>query len=220
MADTYTKRPYLREQVYETVRELLLDTMGQLEEPMRLSEEAIASRLGVSRTPVREALVRLGDEGIVQFRPRRGAVLMPVTEHEYREWLGIRTELEGYAARLAALNTTQKDVDRLRELMAPFNRGDADAGPQQYAVANVAFHELLIELSGNALLAKIWKLFGHRQMLGSRTIERLHRARTSLSEHNALIDAIEARDAQLAERLARQHVASLDQDKHAPTSSQ
>jgi len=143
------------------------------------------------------------------MEPRRGALLSPLTLEDYVEWLKLRIELEAFAAREAALNASQRDVDALRALFAPFNEDNVDAHVEAYAKANVDFHAAIVRLAENHLLEKIWKSFGHRGMLKSKTIERLHRARHSLAEHLALIDAIEKRDGALADRLAREHVQGL-----------
>lgn len=202
-------KPSVRSSVYDSVRKILLRLATQIEQPLRIKEEELAKQLGVSRTPVREALLCLSREGVLDFRPQRGAVLLPVTEKQYLEWLQLREELEGFAAREAAMNASQRDVDKLRAIFAPFNDENLDLHSREYAAANVEFHAAVIELAANSLLEKVWRSFGHRDMLGSRTIERLNRARTSLREHLALIDAIELRDASLADRLARQHVHGL-----------
>src|SRR5690606_16177985 len=195
--------------VYESVRAHVLGLVKDLDEPVRVREEELAKMLNVSRTPVREALLRLGQEGILTMEPRRGALLSPLTKQDYVEWLKLRIELEAFAAREAALNASQRDVDALRALFAPFNEDNVDAHVEAYAKANVDFHAAIVRLAENHLLEKIWKSFGHRGMLKSKTIERLHRARHSLAEHLALIDAIEKRDGALADRLAREHVQGL-----------
>jgi len=200
--------------VFENVSALLRDMMQDLAQPVRVREEDLAKKLGVSRTPVREALIRLESVGMVCLRPGRGALLNPVTDEEYLEWLQVRESLEGLAAREAALNASQRDVQRLRAFFLPFMDLDEDACPQDaYGQANVAFHQEVIALARNQLLARVWAAFGHRQTTYRRhTIARLHRFRRSLDEHVAVIAAIERRDAELAESLARQHVRSLHED--------
>lgn len=197
--------------VFEDVSALLRDMMKDITEPVRVREEDLANQLGVSRTPVREALIRLESTGMVHLRPGRGALLTPVTDEEYIEWLQLREQLEGFATREAALNASQRDVERLRALFAPFIGLDEDAfAPVPYGQANVAFHKEIIALANNRLLERVWAAFGHRQTTYRRqTIKRLHRFGTSLREHLAIIDAIERRDAELAEKLARQHVRTL-----------
>lgn len=200
--------------VYEDVSALLRDMMKDITEPVRVREEDLANQLGVSRTPVREALIRLESTGMVHLRPGRGALLTPVTDEEYIEWLQLREQLEGFATREAALNASQRDVQRLRALFAPFIGLEEDTfAPVPYGQANVAFHKEIIALANNRLLERVWAAFGHRQTTFRRqTIKRLHRFSTSLREHLAIIDAIERRDAELAEKLARQHVRTLYDD--------
>ncbi|NYT26066.1 GntR family transcriptional regulator [Alcaligenaceae bacterium] len=199
------------EQVYRTVRDHVLDLVKRIDEPVRIREQELAEKLGVSRTPVRQALLRLGQDGILSLEPRKGAILAPTTTRDYIEWLKLRVELEGFAAREAALNASKRDVDALRAIFAGYNDDtlDQDDKAAGYAAANVEFHAALMSLADNRLLERIWGSFGHRGMLRTRTIARLHRASQSLREHLAMIDAIERRDAALAERLAREHVEGL-----------
>ena len=195
--------------VYESVRAHVLGLVKNIDEPVRVREEELAKMLNVSRTPVREALLRLGQEGILTMEPRRGALLSPLTKQDYIEWLKLRIELEAFAAREAALNASQRDVDALRALFAPFTPDNLDERVSEYAAANVEFHAAIMRLAANSLLEKVWKSFGHRDMLKTKTIERLKRAHESLAEHLAMIDAIEKRDGALADRLAREHVQGL-----------
>ncbi|MHA3904915.1 GntR family transcriptional regulator [Castellaniella sp. WN] len=205
-----TQKNPTAQSVYEDVRTLLGGMMQDITEPVRVREEDLANQLGVSRTPVREALIRLESTGLVSLRPGRGALLSPVTDEEYIEWLQLREMLEGFAAHEAALNASQRDVERLRALFAPFLVESGERDANAYAQANVTFHEEIIALANNRLLEKVWAAFGHRQTTFRRqTIKRLHRGEDSLREHLAMIDAIEQRDAGLAERLARDHVHSL-----------
>ncbi len=199
------------QQVFEAVNAHLVSLRAGITEPVRVREEALAGKLGVSRTPVREALIRLESSGVINMQPGRGAVLMPLTDSDYLEWLQIREQLEGVATREAALNASKRDVDRLRAFFALFQADSlGEAEDVEYAKANVFFHKEIIRLSGNGLLARIWESFGHLQTsFRRRTIAQLHRRGDSLRQHLEIIDAIEARDAERAELLARQHVKHL-----------
>ncbi|WP_419342295.1 GntR family transcriptional regulator [Achromobacter sp. PD1] len=201
--------PTSPDHVYRAVRAHVLALVRDISEPVRVREEELARKLGVSRTPVREALLRLGQEGILTMERHRGALLSPLTHEQYLEWLKLRVELEGFAAREAAMNASQRDVDALRKIFAPFNDENLGVLIDEYSAANVDFHIALIRLASNGLLEKVWELFGHRDMLKTKTIKRLNRGRQSLSDHLALIDAIERRDAAEAERIARSHVEEL-----------
>lgn len=197
--------------VYEAVSAHLNALRSAITEPVRVREEDLANQLGVSRTPVREALIRLDSTGVISLRPGRGALLQPVSDRDYREWLQLREQLEGFAAREAALNASQRDVMALRAIFAPFEEpGVAEAKPAEYSQANVAFHVQVIRLANNHLLERVWASFGHPQTSYRRqTIARLHRSADSLREHLEIIDAIERRDADRAEALARAHVRAL-----------
>ncbi|ALM82812.1 GntR family transcriptional regulator [Bordetella sp. N] len=214
-----------RARVFAAVNEHLKSMREGIKEPVRIGEEALAEQLGVSRTPVREALIRLEGMGMVNLRPGRGALLMPVTDAEYLEWLQIREHLEGLATREAALNASGRDVGQLRAIFAPFlpmrnaaakpgNKKSTETYPDEddeaYNLANVAFHKEIMRLSGNGLLVRIWESFGHRQTSARRqVIARLHRREQSLNDHHAIIDAIHQRDPDAAERLARAHVRAI-----------
>jgi len=200
-----------RARVFDAVNEHLKSLREGLKEPVRIGEEALAEQLGVSRTPVREALIRLESMGMVHLRPGRGALLMPVTDAEYLEWLQIREHLEGLATREAALNASGRDVEQLRAIFAPFMSPSGAADDDEaYALANVAFHKDIMRLSGNGLLVRIWESFGHRQTSARRqVIARLQRREQSLSDHLAIIEAIHQRDPDAAERLARAHVRAI-----------
>ncbi|MGO2579100.1 MAG: GntR family transcriptional regulator [Halomonas sp.] len=197
--------------VFDDVSALLRKRMKGITEPVRIREGELASQLGVSRTPVREALIRLESTGMVSLQPGKGALLCPVTDKDYVEWLQLREQLEGFATREAALNASQRDVERLRAIFEPFmTEGGAEAEQDAYGKANVSFHKEIIKLANNRLLNRVWDAFGHTQTTYRRqTIKRLHRSSNSLREHLAIIDAIEQRDAGLAETLAKEHVRAL-----------
>lgn len=215
---TYTKimsmsriapRPYLRDEVYIALKARLAELAADLTVPVRVREEELAEALGVSRTPVREAMRRLELEGVITVQPRRGARLMPTSLPGYLEWLAIREMLEGLAAREVALDGAADVAQRLRAVFAGFDAAAIAARPADYAAANAAFHALLIKESRNQLLERTWQSFGHLKMAGLRFIERLNRGPQSLGEHHDIIDAIAARDPDRAEALARLHIRRL-----------
>lgn len=198
--------------VFDNVNELLSNMRQEITEPVRVREEELAERLGVSRTPVREALIRLESTGMISLRPGKGALLLPITDEDYIEWLQLREVLEGFAAHEATLNASQRDVERLQGIFQPFVNPDTNQKLDDvaYAQANVNFHKEIIALAKNNLLEKVWSAFGHRTISHRRkTIQRLHRREDSLKEHLQMIDAIASRDASLAEKLAREHVRKI-----------
>ena len=136
-------RPYLRDEVYAALKLLLSARAVGIDVPVRVREEELAAELGVSRTPVREAMRRLEQEGLVSFQPRRGARLMPTSLPEYLEWLSIREVLEGLAAREVAANGAADVADPggllpdrySRRRSAAAARGDGAYLPSQRGAA-------------------------------------------------------------------------------------
>lgn len=198
--------------IFDNVNELLSNMRQDITEPIRVREEELAERLGVSRTPVREALIRLESTGMISLRPGKGALLLPITDEDYIEWLQLREILEGFAAHEATLNASQRDVERLMSIFQPFLDPVSNAKQEDsaYAQANVNFHKEIIALAKNSLLERVWSAFGHRTISHRRkTIQKLHRREDSLKEHMEMIEAIANRDAVLAEKLAREHVRKI-----------
>lgn len=202
-------RPYLREDVYQWVRKHVAELASRIAEPVSLREADLARRLGVSRTPVREALNRLQQEGLLEFEPHRGAKVYPPSEEEYLCWLEIREVMEGSAARRAAERATPEAVAELRRLCDVFEDADPEADPARYFEANARFHNLILEQSGASILVRLGRAYDYFASGRHRATQHLGRLRHSLDEHRELADAIERGDGKLAERLAREHVRNL-----------
>lgn len=195
----------LRERVFEHLRDEILS--GVLEPGAELHEVPVAAALGISRGPLREALGRLAAEGLVTITPRRGAVVTKLTSSEFIEAYQVREALESFAVRLAVPRLTEADRTRLHELadtMADHVRNeDVDA----FFEANLRFHELFVRASGNRRLQLM-----HAQLIGqiSRLMRRSHELRggmeQSISEHRAILDAVDAGDAALAGKLLEEHI--------------
>lgn len=180
----------------------------------RLDERHLSDELGVSRTPIREALCRLENEGFVHTIPRRGAFVARKTKKEVLEMITVWAALESMAARLVTENATAEEIATLREMFSSYGRdGAARARIDEYSETNVSFHQALFRLSRCALLSKITEnLFLHMRSIRMRTIAEKDRATRSIIDHMSIIEALEARDTELAERLVRQH--TLDLGRH------
>jgi DNA-binding GntR family transcriptional regulator len=180
-------------------------------DPIRLDERELSERLGVSRTPIREAIAMLEREGFVKTLPRRGIHVVRKTKREIIEMIQAWAALESMAARLIARNASDAEITELRALFDSFT--DAHAASHrvdEYSTANIAFHQCLIRLSGSPLLVDLTNnLFLHVRAIRHRTIFEHDRARRSIEEHMGIIEALEARDAELAERLVREHTLRL-----------
>ncbi len=182
---------------------------------IRLDERRLSEGLGVSRTPIREAMTLLEREGFVRTRPRRGIFVVRKTKREIVEMITVMAALESMAARLAAERATAAEIAGLHQLMDRFRTGprqDKAGGERldEYSDANIAFHQAIIKMSGCALLAEMTEnLFIHMRAIRKITIHQDNRAARSIVDHMRIIEALEGRDPELAERLAREHTLGL-----------
>jgi len=177
---------------------------------IRLDERRLSEGLGVSRTPIREAMTLLEQEGFVRTRPRRGIFVVRKTKREIVEMITVMAALESMAARLASERATADDIAQLHGLMDEFQNGNDGARLDEYSDANIAFHQAIIKMSGCALLGEMTEnLFIHMRAIRKITIHQDNRAARSIVDHMRIIEAIERHDAELAERLAREHTLGL-----------
>jgi DNA-binding GntR family transcriptional regulator len=177
---------------------------------IRLDERRLSEGLGVSRTPIREAMTLLEQEGFVRTRPRRGIFVVRKTKREIVEMITVMAALESMAARLAAERGSAADIARLHGLMDEFQNGNSGAWLAEYSDVNIAFHQAIIRMSGCGLLAGMTEnLFIHMRAIRKITIHQDNRAARSITDHMRIIEALEHRDAELAERLAREHTLGL-----------
>jgi DNA-binding GntR family transcriptional regulator len=179
-------------------------------EEIRLDERRLSEELGVSRTPIREAMTLLEQEGFVRTRPRRGVFVVRKTKREIVEIITVMAALESMAARLAAGRASDADIAELHALMDDFRNGNSGERLAEYSDANIAFHQAIIKMSGCALLAEMTEnLFIHMRAIRKITIHQENRAARSISDHLRIIEALERRNPELAERLAREHALGL-----------
>ncbi len=200
-----------RREAYAALKRAItaMDIYGHAQE-IRLDERRLSQGLGVSRTPIREAMTLLEQEGFVRTRPRRGIFVVRKSKREIVEMITVMAGLESMAARLAAERAADADIAGLRRLMAEFRTGDDRERVDEYSDANIAFHQAIIRMSGCALLAEMTEnLFIHMRAIRKITIHQENRAARSIVDHMAIIAALERRDPDLAERLAREHALGL-----------
>ncbi len=179
----------------------------------RLDERQLSEDLGVSRTPIREALCRLEQEGFVRTVPRKGAFIERKSKKEILEMITVWAALESMAARLITTCASDEEIATLRQLFATFEGEQVQAHIDEYSETNIEFHQSLLRMSGCELLNRIAEnLFLHMRSIRMQTITENDRASQSIIDHMHIIEALERRDADLAERLVRQH--TLDLAKH------
>ena len=198
------------DQAYTAIKDAIMaaDIYAQREE-IRLDERQLSRALGVSRTPIREAMTLLEQEGFLRTVPRRGVFIVRKTKKQIIEMIEVWAALESMAARLATINASDESISALRHMFDEFHTAAPAEHLHEYSDANIAFHQAIIGLSGSHLMGKtIENLFIHVRAMRRLTISQSDRAARSIVDHMRIIEALERRDTELAERLVRQH--SLD----------
>jgi DNA-binding GntR family transcriptional regulator len=201
----------LRDQAYALLKDAIADTDIYSERrPLRLDERQLTQALGVSRTPVREALSILEQEGFVRTVPRRGIFIVRKSKREIIEMIQVWAALEAMSARLATLHAPDAEISKLRHLFDEFQNSPPSEHIDEYSDANIAFHQMIIRLGGSQLIVDATKnLFIHVRAIRKATISQDNRAARSIVDHLNIIEALERRDTELAEKLTRQHTLGL-----------
>jgi len=201
----------LKDKIYDALKEAIARKNIYAEsEELRLDERQLSDDLGVSRTPIREALARLEQEGFVRTVPRRGVYVARKSKTEILEMITVWAALEGMAARLITERASDEEISSLRRMFATFEDDRVQARIDEYSDTNVRFHQALLGLSKCELINTMAEnLFIHMRSIRMRTIGEEDRASRSIIDHMNIIEAIESRDTELAERLARDHTLGL-----------
>lgn len=195
----------LREQVFDHLREEILSS--RLRPGQELNELALSAELEVSRGPIREALSRLASEGLVKITPRRGAVVAELTDEEFVEAYQVREALETLAVRLAVPRIEAAELERLRRLHEEMTAQVANDEIKEFFDANTAFHQQIVDFSGNAKLGEHYRiLMAQMGRYLPRSLIRRGTIGSSPPEHAAILAAIEAGDAAEAARLLGKHI--------------
>lgn len=200
----------LKARAYRALKTAIMDlNIYASDAELRLDERDLSLRFGISRTPLREALAQLEQEGLVRIAPRRGIFIVRKTKSEILDMITVWAALESMAARLAASVAHGAELRGLNRLVG-FSGDEAAAKTGEYSDTNIRFHQTIIGLGGNSLIGEITdSLFLHVRAIRQRTIFEADRARRSIADHRAIVAALEARDAELAERLVREHTLRL-----------
>ena len=195
----------LRGRVFSKIREDILS--GKYKDHEELKEVAIGEELGVSRTPVREAFRQLELEGLIQIIPNRGAYVTGISAKDVQDIYMIRSRLEGLCARWATAHITPEQLDEMEEnvYLAEFHAGKGHM--DQIAELDNRFHQILYEACNSKMLEHL--LMDYHQYVQSvrqKTLSNIERSTASNKEHRAIMEAIKAGNADLAEKLAHEHM--------------
>src|SRR5436853_1692521 len=199
------------DRAYTALRDVIV-SLNVYDQPgeVRLDERQLALDLGVSRTPVREAMAQLEREGFVRSVPRRGIYVVRKSKREVIEMITAWAALESMAARLITANAPDDDIASLRTMFSKFENGELHARLDEYSEVNIEFHQTIIRMSGNSvLIALAENLFIHMRMIRMKTIGEQDRADRSIHDHIHIIEALEQRDTARAEALVRHHALGL-----------
>lgn len=206
----------LRGKVFQRLREDILS--GVYQENDELREVSIGEELGVSRTPVREALRQLELEGLVTIVPNKGAYVKGITKKDVHDIYKIRSLLEGLCAKWATEHITDQQIEELEEivLLSEFHLKKQGQGKaKQVSDLDGKFHKVLYEASNSRILEHVLSDF-HKYVKMARTMSvgAKERAEKSIDEHRAILEAIRKKDANLAEQLANQHIMNVMENLH------
>lgn len=195
----------LRDVVFNTLRQAIL--RGELKPGERLMEIQLANKLGVSRTPIREAIRKLELEGLVLMIPRRGAEVAEITEKSLRDVLEVRGALEELAVDLACDRISNEDIQNLKEAAKQFEAALQGGDVTEYAEADVKFHDIIYLATDNQRLIQL--LYNLREQMYRYRVEYLKRKEMHsilLEEHEHIIECIEKRDKEAAKIAITTHV--------------
>lgn len=201
----------LKERVYRSLRDAIASMDVYADNVnLRLDERSLANRLGVSRTPIRESLIRLENEGFVRTIPHRGAFVVRKSMKEVLDMIYVWAGLESMAARLLTERASDEEISELRRLFTTDDGSKACANIDEYSETNVKFHRMIIEMSMCKPLIEISEnLFLHLRNIRLRSFADTSRIEHSVIDHIHIIEALEKRDASEAEHLVRSHTLRL-----------
>ncbi|HET7409159.1 MAG TPA: GntR family transcriptional regulator [Paracoccaceae bacterium] len=201
----------LKEHIYRVLKASIMEL--DIYDPatsLRMDERRLAEGLGISRTPVREALMRLEQEGFVETRARRGVYIKRKSLAEILEMITVWAALESMAARLACVEASDTELAELRRIGASYTADEATAHIHEYSERNIDFHLCILRLSKCHMLQEIAEgLFTHLKAVRRKGMTDTSRAGQSVVDHMQIIEAIEARNADLACDLVRDHTMRL-----------
>ncbi len=197
----------LRDVVFNTLREAILK--GELKPGERLMELQLASKLGVSRTPIREAIRMLEQEGLAVTIPRKGAEVAKMTEKDMEDVLEIREALDELAAKIACNKITEEQLKRLNEIKEEFEDSTRTNEVKRIAEADVSFHDVIYDATGNPKLVNM--LNNLREQIYRYRVEYLKDEKNYpilIKEHEDIMKALSARDKEEVVKAMHVHIAN------------
>ena len=198
----------LSQKVYRALKTEIIK--GSLKPGNKLSEGKIAEQMGVSRTPVREALKELAAEGFVKMNPNQAVVVSNASVEDVQEVLQIRGVLEGLAARLATKMISEEEIKELEKYQKQMEYYTKKDDVLAFSEMDAEFHELILNVCGNNRLIQIRKNLSdqaHRYRIRSLSVP--GRLKYSLKEHQEIVEALKRKNAEQADRLSQKHIENV-----------
>lgn len=201
----------LKDHIYEVLKDGITGmNIYAADADLRLEERKMAEQLGISRTPIREALARLEQEGFVEIQARKGVFIKRKSLDEVLDMITVWAALESMAARLATVVASDEEISSLRRMVHDYTKDEARLHMDEYSEANIRFHQRILELSKCAMMKAIADgLFLHMRAIRARAMAEADRVSRSVVDHMHIIEAIENRDADLASEMVREHTMRL-----------
>ena len=195
----------LRDVVFQTLRQAIL--RGELEPGERLMEIHLANRLGVSRTPIREAIRKLELEGLVTMIPRRGAEVAQITEKSMNDVLEVRRALDALCVELACDRISEEELDKLKKACIGFEQAVTTRDAKKIAQADVALHDIIVQATGNQRLIQLVNNLSE-QMYRYRFeyIKDFTQHKRLVEEHRIIYESIVNKDKETASQAAKTHI--------------
>ena len=200
----------LKTKVYDSLRKYIISLNIYLKEvDFHLDERQLSTKLGVSRTPIREAVARLEQEGIVKTIPRRGVFVNRKTKKELIEIVTVWAGLEGYAAHLIIQNSSDLEIKSLRNF-CQYSKDNVLSDLDNYSNDNIRFHQHIMKLTKVNLMSHVLESqLVHLQFLRKKFIFVSDRAVRSIDEHDEIIVALLSKNASKAEKVLKNHALAL-----------
>jgi len=195
----------LSKKVYRIIKSGIID--GSLKSGSKLLEVKIAKQMGISRTPIREALRELAAKGFVKMVPNQGIIVSSDSIEDIQEVIQIRSVLEGLAARLAVVMINSEEISNLEKLLEQMKKFVEKNDPLRFGEVDAEFHNIIVDNCGNNRLIQMRKNIteqAHRYRIKSLNVS--GRLKRSMEEHRKIIEAFKKRDSEKADKFLRKHI--------------
>jgi len=207
------KRTYLfKEQIHKSLQEAIMEMdIYNADSDLRLEESKIAEQLGISRNPVREALIRLENEGLVEIKVDEGVFVKQRGIDEIAELIIVWAAIESMAARLACHQATLEEIEELRLIATNKGPDGTIVSQEVYSETNILFHRKILELSKCKMLQKYGEdVFSHIEPARRHAMRDHSRTEQSLFDHIQIVDAIQSGQGDRASKLVEEHTLDLE----------